>query len=303
MPPQRKRVSRELWDKARKANKKSFINKHLFKAILYELQPMDVIYTNHSSDNILSIIKSLWKFTIDFSKACWKFGKRANKIHYLFIVGFLVYWKLVKYLHELLDAGPSILILTALALIFTFGLGDDSSKGLSAYSVFNKGFQSIMGGVDANALLNQHVGGGMAFMNVNHGRHEQEEEYNDGYRQRQQRQQQRDAQRRLQQERDHEAHLRLQQQELDTAAATAATAATVNSGARISNKKSRRKKNIELRRELRQQREAARDMGFVQDGQRVDINAQHQEQVAMNHLIQEQVGNGNGDFEEEREEL
>ena len=114
--------------------------------------------------------------------------------------------------------------------------------------------------------------------------------------QRQQRQQQRDEQRRLQQERDHEAHLRLQQQELDTAA-------TVNSGARISNKKSRRKKNIELRRELRQQREAARDMGFVQDGQRVDINAQHQEQVAMNHLIQEQVGNGNGDFEEEREEL
>lgn len=296
MSPQRKRVSRELWDKARKANKKSFINKHLFKAILYELQPMDVIYTNHSF-NILSIIKSFWKFTIDFNKACWNIGKSAKKIHYLFIVGFLVYWKLVKYLHDLLDAGPSILMLTALVLIFTFGLGDDSNKGLSAYSVFNKGFQSIMGGVDANALLNQHVGGGMAFMNVNHGRHEQEEEYNDGYRQRQQRQQQRDEQRRLQQERDHEAHLRLQQ-ELDTT-----TAATVSNGARISNKKSRRKKNIELRRELRQQREAARDMGFVQDGQRVDINAQHQEQVAMNHLIQEQVGNGNGDFEEEREEL
>lgn len=286
MPPQRKRVSRELWDKARKANKKSFINKHLFKAILYELQPIDVIYTNHSL-NILSIIKSFWKFTIDFSKACWNIGKSVKKIHYLFIVGFIIYWKLVKYLHELLDAGPSILMLTALVLIFTIGLGD-SKEGLSAYSVFNKGFQSIMGGVDANALLNQHVGGGMAFMNGNHGRHV-EEEYNDGYRQRQQRQQHRDEQRRLQQERDREVHLRLQQQE--------------NNGARISNKKSRRKKNIELRRELRQQREAARDMGFVQDGQRVDINAQHQEQLAMNHLIQEQVANGNGDFEEEREEL
>ncbi|GFH47819.1 hypothetical protein CTEN210_04295 [Chaetoceros tenuissimus] len=293
MPP-RKRISRELWDKARKANKKSYLNIHLFKAILYELQPIDVLYTNHSFENIPSILKSLWAFAASAIKACWKFVKSLKRIHYLSIMGVIFYWKMVKYLHELLDAGPSILILTVLALIFTIGLGD-SKEGLSAYSVFNKGFQSIMGGVDANALLNQHVGGGMAFMNHNN-RHENEE-HDDGYRQRQQRQQQRDEQRRLQQERDREVHERRlqQQQELDTGTAAA------NNGARISNKKSRRKKNIELRREMRQQRQAARAMGFVQDGHRVDINAQHQEQLAMNHLIQEQIGNG--DFEEEREEL
>ncbi|CAB9516838.1 expressed unknown protein [Seminavis robusta] len=59
-------------------------------------------------------------------------------------------------------AGPVVLISTALAIIFTVGLGDNENDGeLSAYSVFNRGFQRLMGSVDVEELVNQHVGGGM----------------------------------------------------------------------------------------------------------------------------------------------
>lgn len=47
-------------------------------------------------------------------------------------------------------------------LIFTVGLGDDSNRdGLSAYSIFNRGFEKLLGAVDEEALLAQHVGGGL----------------------------------------------------------------------------------------------------------------------------------------------
>ena len=64
----------------------------------------------------------------------------------------------------MLDAGPLVLILTSLIAIFTIGLGDEDVNNpnrLSAYSVFNRGFQRIMGSVDVDSLLAQHVGGGM----------------------------------------------------------------------------------------------------------------------------------------------
>ena len=55
------------------------------------------------------------------------------------------------------------MILTALGAIFTIGLGDDHDNPdrISAYSVFNRGFQRLLGSVDAEDLVNQHVGGGM----------------------------------------------------------------------------------------------------------------------------------------------
>ena len=62
---------------------------------------------------------------------------------------------------RLLDAGPLVLIVTALVTIFTVGLGERADGELSAYSVFNRGFQRLMGSVDVEALVNQHVGGGM----------------------------------------------------------------------------------------------------------------------------------------------
>jgi len=54
------------------------------------------------------------------------------------------------------------MILTALCVILTVGLGDNGAQGVSAYSVFNRGFERLMGSVDVENLVNQHVGGGMA---------------------------------------------------------------------------------------------------------------------------------------------
>ena len=72
------------------------------------------------------------------------------------------------YICRALDAGPVVLIFTALTLIFTIGLSDDENRGgLSAYSVFNKGFEQLLGSVDADSLLAQHVGGGMMMNNIN----------------------------------------------------------------------------------------------------------------------------------------
>jgi Uncharacterized conserved domain (SAYSvFN) len=66
-----------------------------------------------------------------------------------------------------LDAGPFVIILTILVVILTVGLGDDNQitnpNRISAYSVFNRGFQRLMGSVDAEQLLQQHIGGGIPF--------------------------------------------------------------------------------------------------------------------------------------------
>lgn len=94
------------------------------------------------------------------------FFHRAHRIIYNNLACFF----LVRFC-RLLDAGPIVLILTALVAIFTIGLGDEShnENRVSAYSVFNRGFQQLMGSVDAENLLQQHVGGGAAaaFMGVN----------------------------------------------------------------------------------------------------------------------------------------
>ena len=70
----------------------------------------------------------------------------------------------------MLDAGPAVIIVTLLAIIFTVGLGDETERNdgrqrVSAYSVFNRGFERLMGSVDADSLLAQYTGGGMMPMN------------------------------------------------------------------------------------------------------------------------------------------
>jgi len=161
-----------------------------------------------------------------------------------------------------LDAGPILLILTTLVAIFTIGLGDNQNQqGLSAYSVFNRGFERIMGSVDADALLAQHVGGGfggMAFMGgedagapnqrgpVHHAReaaHPAQEEPA-----------------RNVEENDNENN---------------------NNRARRSGKKARRR-NLEQRRELRQQRQTAAELGF-------DGTGGVEEMMAMQRLLEEQI--------------
>ena len=89
----------------------------------------------------------------------------------------LLFYVAVRYIHHVLEAGPLVIITTALVAIFTIGLGDKDEQnddGISAYSVFNRGFQRLLGSVDADQLLAQHVGGGMGmgmggFMMGNNG--------------------------------------------------------------------------------------------------------------------------------------
>jgi Uncharacterized conserved domain (SAYSvFN) len=69
-------------------------------------------------------------------------------------------------MNRMINAGPMVVILTALVLIFTIGLGDGGDgthrTGPSAYSVFNRGFERLLGSIDSEALLAQHLGGGAA---------------------------------------------------------------------------------------------------------------------------------------------
>lgn len=82
----------------------------------------------------------------------------------MIVAGVIVYYYVVRMVHNLLDAGPLMVIVTALVIIFTIGLGDTATRdGVSAYSVFNRGFERILGTVDAEALVQQHVGGAMGF--------------------------------------------------------------------------------------------------------------------------------------------
>lgn len=63
-----------------------------------------------------------------------------------------------------LDAAPALIVCTALYLIFTVGLrdGEDDTNTLSAYSVFNRGMERMLGEVDAAELARQYAGGGFA---------------------------------------------------------------------------------------------------------------------------------------------
>mmetsp|Transcript_15379 Transcript_15379/g.42531 ORF Transcript_15379/g.42531 Transcript_15379/m.42531 type:complete len:261 (+) Transcript_15379:551-1333(+) len=173
-----------------------------------------------------------------------------------------------------LDAGPLVLIVSGLVAIFTFGLGDDQNKeGLSAYSVFNRGFQRILGSVDADALLAQHVGMGMAaaaipnqqaFRHDDDGDNHNNNNHNRGGRRRQQQQADNDRDR-------------------EPIAVNGADDGNnrPEQGARKSGKKLRRK-NQEHKVELRRQREAAIAMGFNGQGNR-------EEMMAMQQLLEDQV--------------
>jgi len=190
------------------------------------------------------------------------------------------YYYFVRLVHRTLEAGPLVVIATAMIGIFTIGLGDGNGAGMSAYSVFNRGFQQLLGSVDVEALVQQYAGGGLAVqaqMNAaDHGIHEQ----NDA----------RDAERRG---------------NIGPAAPAVAAAAAAandegadaieppqdgqNNRARRPNKKNRnrdrRERNADVRREMERQRQAAAAMGFVGDGE--------QDIAAMNRLIEDQVLAGN----------
>jgi len=143
----------------------------------------------------------------------------------LVIIG---YFSTLKYLHQLLEAGPLFLIITALIAVFTIGLGDTRrNTGMSAYSVFNRGFRNLLGSIDAEALVDQYVGGGVAPAAL--PRHERQE-----------------------QQFDAEGEENEDERRRDDGG---------GGRSRKSGKKARRK-NLEKRREMQRQRRAAREMGL-----------------------------------------
>lgn len=289
-------ISRSLWDDAKKAGvEHGRVNTALLKAILYEIQPIDLMYSDLSINALRKeycSISKLWSkvshiadFVGDKFPKIVQFVKDRSLKEWAALIGCLLYWKTVVFLHKTLDAGPSIIIITALIAIFTVGLGDhDGNQGengerVSAYSVFNRGFRNIMGGVDADALINQHVGGGLVVNNdAGHNMVENDDEI-DGQRLRNQEVQRRRQQQHENRQRQEEPQPQEQQ---------------VQNTSRKSNKKNRRKRNIELRREMQRQRDAAAAMGFVGGGDgnnngHLNLDLQQQDRVAMNMLLDDQI--------------
>jgi hypothetical protein len=169
-----------------------------------------------------------------------------------------------------LDAGPIVIILTGLFAIFKYGLGDnENTDGISAYSVFNKGFQKLMGSVDVEALVAQHVGGGMAgFAQMPGGFDDGQADHRHVAAVARPRRPQ------VEEEGDNDDDDDDNNQEDN---------GQVNheNVARKSGKKARRR-NLEQRQEVKRQREAAMALGLQDDGGPEDV-------VAIQRLIEEQL--------------
>ena len=137
------------------------------QAVLYELQPirfsqLDFAYYRASVRRVLSGTTAFVTTTLPSWLRCLRLWLKERTVkQWLVAAGVLCYYGFVRYVHYLLEAGPMVIIVTALVAIFTVGLGEDEEGAISAYSVFNRGFQKLLGSLDADALLQQHVGGGM----------------------------------------------------------------------------------------------------------------------------------------------
>jgi hypothetical protein len=249
----------------------------LLHAILYELQPIRFSSIDFSA--ITSSLRSLWSgsvsFVTDTVPSLWRgsYGivRGMTGRHWLGVGAIVAYYYLVRFVHRILDAGPILVILTALVTIFTIGLGDTATQGgISAYSVFNRGFERILGSVDVEALVQQHVGGAMGMAGMGMAMPQPAPPI-------------------------HEPPPRLRQEEdgndrRENAARAPADdeddgAVPERGASRKSGKKARRR-NLDQRRELQQQRQAAMAMGFAGD--------EHEEMVAMQRLLEEQIAANNG---------
>lgn len=155
--------SRAIWDEARKPN--ASMTSYL-RALLYEIQPFRFTSINlhqivqeskRQCLQIIILITFLSKALMDNGKTL---SRRELKI-FLVVAGYVY---VVLYIHRIFEAGLLVIISTVLVLIFTIGLSDSNSNrnGTSAYSVFNSGYQQLLGSIDADNLVNQYAGGGLA---------------------------------------------------------------------------------------------------------------------------------------------
>lgn len=158
------RRSRALWDETKRLDHTNLSRAYAtIYAILYELQPFRFSTLNINWRQLMRTTLDICKLTIRgisylpgilrlLAKFCWQ--------RKLGCLGVVAYYFVVRWIHEVLEAGPMVVMFTVLIGIFTIGLsdGEQNPEGLSAYSVFNRGFERLLGSVDAEALLAQHVG-------------------------------------------------------------------------------------------------------------------------------------------------
>jgi len=246
--------SRELWNKTR-VEDSSRVEKaiHILRAIVYELQPISVSKLIRITTNLSKTIPASWDFIRenagDFFLSIYKF---LSEFKFQLVVGstlVYIFCKFVAFAHRVMDAGPIVIIVTMLVLIFTVGLSDNvSGEGsMSAYSVFNRSFARMMGGVDAESLVAQHVGMPIVAGMV-HERHRNDNDYGDS------------------EDDDND----------DVADGNEVNHHHVAGPSRKSSKKARRR-NLDLRRDRQRQRHVAREIGFggdenLADNERAAIN-------------------------------
>jgi hypothetical protein len=224
-----------------------------------------------------------------WARTVLKFVRNLTLKHWMIVGAVLLYYAAVRWIHHVLEAGPVVIIVTALVAIFTVGLGDNRDPdGLSAYSAFNRGFQRIMGSVDAEALLAQHVGGGFVMPQAlmqdmpldgggrNRRRHEQQRRQPEPDNQEQEPARNDAAE---PDDDDDDDDDNGDDDDDDDNNNNAPHAPAPQPRARQAGKKARRG-NLEQRREMRRQRDAAMAMGFGGD---------QQDAQAMHRLLQDQV--------------
>lgn len=261
MPPVGFKRSRALWDQARRPHATRRAAWLSFgRAVAYECQPVRVRQWqfNHTNNQLLQQgWRQICETVPQIVQMLVNFVSTLTIRQWWWTGGALMYYMAVRWLHHALDAGPIVLIVTAMIAIFTIGLGDnENNDGLSAYSVFNRGFQRLLGTVEAEDLVAQQMG--MA-------RHVPRN--------------------------DPENNNRRVRRDPPLRPAAVAAAVPVddadedneneneapedqapdinnnNNRARLSRKKARGRRNLEQREEIRRQREAARAMGFGEDDQ------------------------------------
>jgi hypothetical protein len=319
MPPAGFKRSRALWDETSRSQETVLGTLRVwFRAIAYELQPVRFNYQANQRQlkNLLQgILQTLYYVVVSLpglAKSLFVFVKGRTRRQWMVVGAVLLYYGFVRWIHEyviikrresvwfwifciylhlplppflhvfrILDAGPLVVILTSLVAIFTVGLGDENSNnGLSAYSVFNRGFERLMGSVDVDSLLAQHVGMGMGAGGAAMMRFQGNDNDNDDPPPARAR---RPPPARNNEDNNHNPQNDSDSDNDDDAGNGPLLPA--DNRARKSGKKARRR-NLEQRREIRRQREAAMELG-VQGVEGPD------EMIAMQRLLEEQIVNEN----------
>lgn len=181
--------ARKLWENTRGVDS-TWVD--TCRAVVYELQVVRFSIVLHYISNwdkysyqifsaFTNLCAALYQLLIHYyggNKAFrQKIASYLTGTNMLGIGGIFVYFYAIRVLHRLFYAGPIIIILTAMIVIWTIGLQDNDPQKknvgggimLSAYSVFNRHCRSMLGSLDADALVEQYVAGGGGGIAAIHG--------------------------------------------------------------------------------------------------------------------------------------